>query len=142
MKSVLIYDSVFGNTEKVAEIIAEITKSDLVHASNYKTIDFNNVDLLIVGSPTHGGRATDEMQKVLNSFKDLKDVKIAAFDTRSAMKWVKIFGFAADRMNDRLKSLNATIIIEPTGFCVSKKEGPLIDHEIERAKDWAMSLVS
>lgn len=66
--------------------------------------------------------------------------RAAAFDTRMASAWVKIFGFAANRMARELRS-NGWDVIEPVeGFRVKKSEGPLVDGELQRAASWARAL--
>jgi hypothetical protein len=64
----------------------------------------------------------------------------AAFDTRVAMKWVRLIGFASGRMDKFMKACGAVGIIQPEGFFVKGKDGPLKDGEIERAKDWGRKI--
>lgn len=70
MKAVVVYDSADGNTEKVAQALANsISPPDVVELSlvNSTTLkDLQSADLLIVGSPTQGGRPT---KKNSNLFK-------------------------------------------------------------------------
>jgi flavodoxin len=63
------------------------------------------VDLLVVGSPTHGGRPTPAVQELLGKVTEssLEGVKIAAFDTRSTAKLARVFGYAAGRIARHLK---------------------------------------
>ncbi|MCK4843467.1 MAG: flavodoxin domain-containing protein, partial [Dehalococcoidia bacterium] len=70
MKALIVYDSVYGNTEKIARAIAEaITPSGevkVVGAGEANPSELASIDLLIVGSPTHGGRPTPAVQNLLN----------------------------------------------------------------------------
>ena len=101
MKALVVYDSVYGNTEKIARAIAEaITPSGevkLLRAGEMSTSELASLDLLIVGSPVHGGRPMPSVQDFLSKMaqQSLKDIKVAAFDTRATSKFAKIFGNAA-----------------------------------------------
>ena len=100
-------------------------------------------DLLIVGSPTHGGRPTDAIQDLLNKVpaSALQGTNVAAFDTRLSTKWVRIFGYAAPRIAGKLKKKGGILIGTPEGFFVKGTEGPLTEGELERAAGWAKEIV-
>ena len=53
MKTLIVYDSVYGNTEVVARRIASTLSGDvrLVRATDIEAIDTDGLDLLVVGSP-------------------------------------------------------------------------------------------
>jgi flavodoxin len=63
MKAMVIYDSIFGNTEKVAEAIGKAIGSEaeqnVVKVSDDGAVRLQGVDVLIVGSPTRGFRPTE-----------------------------------------------------------------------------------
>ncbi|MBN2075869.1 MAG: flavodoxin family protein [Dehalococcoidales bacterium] len=145
MKVLVIYDSVYGNTEEIAKSMGEAIGSEtkVVKAENSGPGDFESVELVIAGSPTYGGRPTPKMKEFLDSIKtvSLKDVKIAAFDTRVPATWVKIFGFAAGKIQKRLKSQGGKSVIKPEGFYVSGTKGPLVEGEYERAAKWAQDII-
>ena len=106
MKTVVVYDSVFGNTEQVARRIAEALPGTvkLVKVGGASPQELNGADMLIVGSPTVGGRATRPMQEFLELIPKsvAEKVRLAAFDTRISMKFAQVFGYAAPRMADVL----------------------------------------
>ena len=88
MKGLVVYDSKFGNTEKVAHAIAtalgpeesvRTVKVDAVAAE-----DLKDLDVIVVGSPVHAWRPTKEMQAFLGGLQPnaLSGVQAAAFDTR------------------------------------------------------------
>ena len=58
MRHLVIYDSIYGNTQKIAEEIATSIKGKAVYVQDFKNETLNDVTLLVVGSPTHGGRPT------------------------------------------------------------------------------------
>jgi flavodoxin len=143
MKTLVIYDSFFGNTKLIAETIAKELGNDtrIMHVSDFKEEDLKGVNLLIVGSPILGWRPSEKTSAFLMSFgKDqLKGIRVATFDTR--MK-ILIHGDATKKMSEMLSNLGATVIVEPNWFVVTGKEGPLAEGELERAKEWASRIAS
>lgn len=155
MKALIIYDSEYGNTEKIAEALASsVTKPNLVKLSLVKNINLSELesaDVLIVGSPTQGGRATKTTHSYLNSLPKnaLIGKKVAAFDTRFAINnhgiglklLMKMIGFAAPKIANVLKSKGGQLATEPEGFIVTGQEGPLAQGEIERAAAWIKNIL-
>jgi flavodoxin len=158
MKAMVVYDSVFGNTEKIAQAIGHALGSpedvEIVQVGNAKPEQLAGLTLLIVGSPTRKFSPTAATTSFLKSIpkNGLKGVKVAAFDTRftvSAIEkvrilafFVKMFGYAAKPIADRLEKKGAGLAVPPEGFYVSDTEGPLLEGELERAADWAKQIVA
>jgi flavodoxin len=141
MKTLIIYDSFFGNTKLLAETIGKElgNNTKVIHVTDFKEEYLNGVGLLILGSPILGWRPSEKTTAFLMSFgKDqLKGIKVATFDTR--MKIV-IHGDATKKMSEMLSNLGAEVIVEPNWFVVTGKEGPLAEGELERAKEWAKQI--
>ena len=95
MKVLVIYNSVFGNTEKIAQAIANALRPkvgvELFQAGTLTSAQLLGSDLLIVGSPTRGFRPTEAVAALLKgiSGKTLSGIKVAAFDTRFEADQVK-----------------------------------------------------
>jgi flavodoxin I len=146
MKALIVYDSVYGNTEKIARAIAEAIappgEVKVVRAGEANPSELASVDLLVVGSPTHAGRPIPGVQGFLNKVPELslKGVNVAAFDTRISKKIVGVFGYAAGRIAGNLKKKGGTLIASPEGFFVTGGEGPLKEGELERAAAWARGI--
>ena len=147
MKTLIVYDSVFGNTEQIAQAIGNALDSQedvqILRVSNVKPEELTGVKLLIIGSPTHGGRPTPAIQDFLREVVEpaVKGINVAAFDTRLSTRLVRIFGYAAGRIAKRLKRNGGILIVSPEGFFVKGKEGPLKDGELKRAASWAKLIV-
>ncbi|MBN1999280.1 flavodoxin family protein [candidate division KSB1 bacterium] len=153
MKNVLIlYDSVFGNTEKVAlemkKALAVHAKAKAVRIGDVMSDDLKDIDVLLVGSPTRKFSPTPAIKKFLKAIPGggLKDVQVAAFDTRVDLRdvnsrilnfFVGIFGYAAEPMAALLRKKGGKEILAPEGFIVTGTEGPMRDGEFERARQWA-----
>jgi len=153
MKILVLYDSLYGNTEKIARSIAEVyteQQVDLMHVKDFAISDLANVDILIAGSPTHGGRPSQGMKDFLNALPagSLKNIKAAAFDTgipvevkKGFVRFViRFFGYASKHIANALKKNGAAVLAAET-FFVLDKEGPLKEGEIERSKQWARELL-
>lgn len=144
MKALVIYDSLYGNTEKIAKAIGGAITGEVkvLPVGQANPAELKSLDLLIVGSPTQGGRATKPMQAFLDIIPDasLKDINIAAFDTRMTAKWVRIFNYAAGRIANNLKGKGGTLVAPPEGFFVTSAKGPLKEGELERAVGWAKGI--
>ncbi len=128
MKTLVVYDSVYGNTVQIAESIGEVLSGQtrILHVDKARAEDMDAVNRLIVGSPTHGGRATPAITDFLNAISPsaLADVKVAAFDTRLSTKLVGIFGYAAGKIMAVLSKKGGTRIAAPAGFIVKGRNGP------------------
>jgi flavodoxin I len=140
MKAWIVYDSVYGNTEKIAKSMGDALGSgaSVMRASEADAAKAAGLDLLVVGSPTFGGKTTEGIKAFLDRIppEALKGKKVAAFDTRSSIKFVKIFGYAADRIASLLIAKGGTLGAPSEGFIVKGKEGPLQSGETVRAAAW------
>lgn len=142
----VVYDSQFGNTERVARAIAstlrEFGTARAIHVDHVHTAALQNVDLLILGCPTHGFRPTLAMQSFLIHItrETLNNIAVACFDTRfHGVLWKHS---AAPQMVKQLRSMGIEPIVPPESFFVMtmKKEGPLLVGEVKRAANWASDI--
>jgi len=143
MKILVVHYSKFGNTQKVAEAIAaelapkgsaQVVSLDALGPANLK-----DVDLVIMGSPTHRMNLPEEVRLKLRSLpkRSLRGKKMAAFDTSYKMSgWLNLLT-ASKKLSGRLKKLGGKRVVPPATFHVMESKGPLYDGEIERARDWA-----
>jgi flavodoxin len=154
MKTLVLYESFFGNTEKVARAIGSalgLADTDIVRISEVKPAQLDGVELLIVGTPTRAFQASPDTKAFLKSLpaKSLVGKKVAAFDTRAEMTdktpgflkfMAGIFGYAAEPVNKQLLKKGGTQIQTPGWFYVLESEGPLKDGELEHAAEWAKGI--
>jgi len=155
VKTLIIYDSVFGNTEKVAKAISKAfaKEVEIAKVSEVKIEQLCGLNLLIVGSPTRAFRPTKELTAFLREIPEnsLKKVRIAAFDTRVDVKelnnklltnMVKFLGYAAKPIANLLSQKGGKQVIDPEGFIVLGEKGPLKEGEVERVKTWVENIKS
>lgn len=161
MKTLIVYDSLYGNTARITREIAAGLDAALGPeaglswqlVSQVEAEQLRAVDLLILGSPTQRFKPTPAMQQLLArlSAHSLSGIRAATFDTRLAaeavkprvLSWiVRLGGYAADALADRLSQLGAELLLPPEGFLVGGSEGPLQAGEAERARAWGASLAA
>lgn len=157
MKAIVIYDSQFGNTEKIAlairDVLSDAAETRLLPAGNVAPRDLSAADLLVVGSPTQRFHATEPIDRFLKGA-SLRGIRAAAFDTRFDMAEVesralklavKVAGdsaYAAPRIAAVLEKAGATLVVAPEGFIVTDTEGPLREGELARAAEWARGILA
>lgn len=156
MNVLVAYDSQFGNTQRVAEAIGETLGRthavEVLHVSNVTFEDLQNLDLLVVGSPTQRFNPTAGATTFLKNLPAgaLAGVRVAAFDTRLTVEeiesirvlafFVRVFGYAAKPIANQLEKKGGKLALPPEGFYVEGTEGPLVEGELERVRSWAKKL--
>ena len=148
MKAVVVYDTYFLNTTRIAEAVTEAMEGEGAEARMERIyqLDFSSlgdIDMFIIGSPTHIGGMPRPVKSVLKRLlgDTLKGIRTATFDTRYQMPARKS-GSAALRIARMLKKLGGEELVSPESFFVTERRGPLVDGELERAKAWAGELLA
>jgi flavodoxin len=164
-RALVVYESMFGNTEKVAGAVAhglqlEGVDTGLVEARSAPASLPEELDLLVVGGPTHAftmsrsstradavrqgapaERADVGIREWLASVRLEGDRHplVAAFDTRvTKVRWLpQAAGASASRLARRR---GLVPLARPIGFLVDDVRGPLVDSELEHAAKWGRHL--
>ena len=168
MKTVVVYESMYGNTHQVAECIAEAARTKgevvVVPVSGATAEVVAGADVLIVGGPTHAhgmtsamtrrGAVADAEKKHLQLDPDAvgmglrewfdrldpkQHARAVAFDTRFDGPLV-FTGRAAKGISKRLHDHGFALCAEPESFLVDKANH-LVDGEADRARRWAADLL-
>ena len=149
MQTVVVYDTKFGNTEKVAHAIARgvatiasVQVMDTVEAAQSLT---ERPDLLVVGGPTQRRGPSPELRAFVDSLprQNLQGATVASFDTRyRGSTW--IMGSAAAEVAKRIGKAGGRLIARPESFFMSRG-GPLERQsleagELERAETWGRAV--
>ncbi|WIG59987.1 MAG: hypothetical protein OJF49_002735 [Ktedonobacterales bacterium] len=138
----VLYDSKFGNTERIAQAIAKVLHATrVVRATDVEALDLSGCELLVIGGPTqvHGmSPALKELDGKIRA-EEVSGLPVAVFDTRAHMARL-LSGSAAHVVARHLKQKGATLVAEPESFFVTGTEGPLEDGEVERAERWAVGI--
>lgn len=155
-KALVVYDSAFGNTEQIAQAVARGLKQsyeiNLQPVRNIEISDVQDIDLLVIGSPTQGGSPTIPIKDFITAIprSRLQDIQVAVFDTRFSKRGfdfglrrlLSVVGYAAGRMAKALQAKGAVLKVSPEGFIVEGKRGPLKSGEVARAATWAKTLLA
>lgn len=163
MKSLVVYESWFGNTKELARAVADALAG--AGEVTLLTVDdplpkLDDFDLLVVGAPTHvHGLSSDRSRKGaieqrgvegepgigvkgwIEALPMLRRPQVAVFDTR-AHKAELLVGSAAHGIAKRLVKRGYRLAAEPESFFVDGTPGPLEDGELERAAGWGRALAS
>lgn len=166
MKAIVVYESMFGNTHRVAQAIAdglgEVADVQLVHVPDARTLAFDDINLVVVGAPTHAhglpselsrkeaGRQAHQPDSGLTLEPDSAEYGVrewiesepalpalyAAFDTRAdSFKWLT--GSAATTIAHQIRRHGRTQVVEPGSFLAPDNDTDL--SEIDRAREWGAS---
>jgi hypothetical protein len=166
VKAVVAFESMFGNTERVARAVAaglrlegvDTTVLDVSHAA---AVDLADVDLLVVGAPTHafslsrpesrqdavrqGGRpeaAAFGMREWLETLAvESRLLLVATFDTR-VTKVHYLPASASRRASRTLSGQGHHLVSSPIGFLVHDVPGPLESRELDRAIAWSRGVAT
>ncbi len=151
MKALVVYDSFFGNTEKIALAIATGmgAKAEVAahQVAKVPAEVLETINLVVVGSPTRGFQPTPAIKAFIRALPShgLQGVQVTAFDTGIAPEdtdskflkfMIKLGGYAAKRIAKLLAQKGGTLVLPAQGFWVLGEKGPLKDKELERAKAW------
>jgi len=130
VRASVVYDSVFGNTEKVAKALAAGLESagvdvNVVKVDAVKFDELGGVDLLCVGTPVHAWGASEPVKEFLERLKSVESLtgkKAFAFDTKMKSR---LAGSAGGKIERKLKDLGLTIVRHSESAVVEGREGPL-----------------
>jgi flavorubredoxin len=130
VKALVVYHSVFGNTEKVAKALASGLENagvdvNVLKVDAVKGEELSGVDLLCVGSPVHGWNAFVPVKDFLGRLKSVEGLsgkKAFAFDTKMKSR---LAGSAGGKIERKLKDIGLTIARHSESAVVEGREGPL-----------------
>jgi len=159
MKSVVVYESLWGNTAAVARAIAEGLGPEARALSTAEATGeaLAGAGLIVAGAPVHAfGLPTDDTRRNTAAkpgkapAPDLShppmrswlaalpsgQARCAAFDTR--FKWTP--GGAAAGILRRLERAGYRPVAKGQRFLIQGSQGPMRDGELERARAWGAEL--
>ncbi|HEX7189015.1 MAG TPA: flavodoxin [Actinomycetes bacterium] len=161
-RALVVYESMFGNTEKVARAVAAGLSERVtveVRRAGPDTVVDEDVELLVVGGPTHAfgltrprTRVSAGQQGAPAAVADGPGIRewlselppttcaVATFDTR--IRKTGVPGSAACGAERRLGRGGARILAPATSFWVGSTDGPLLVGEEDRARRWGRQLAA
>jgi hypothetical protein len=164
MAAFLVFESMFGNTQQIADAVTEGLSAHLpveqVEVGAAPATVGRDVELLVVGGPTHafglsrpGTRRSAAQQAeggLVSTGIGLRewlgtlsqggalDVAVACFDTRVSKP--RLPGSAAAAAEKQLRRLGFRVLARSQSFFVVGTTGPLVPGERERARRWGEEL--
>jgi hypothetical protein len=162
MRAYLVFDSMFGNTRAIAEAVADglggYPVVELVPVDHAPTRLPGDIDLLVVGGPTHIHGLSSARSRTVTPQLAVQGASAgriglrewlgalsgsvpaaATFDTRLAKpRWLT--GSAASRAARLLRRRGHRLVVAPESFLVTGTPGPLVDGELDRARAWGTRL--
>ena len=153
MQTLVIYDSKFGNTEKVAMAVARgvgqvsevrVTSTDEV-TRVLKALN-SQLDLVLIGGPTQNHGPSARLRAFVNALPAaLRGIPSACFDTRYRGP-ILLMGSAGSAAAKALAKTGAEIVAAPESFFIVR-HGPmprqtLEPGEIERAEAWGRTIAT
>jgi hypothetical protein len=168
MQALVVYESMFGNTERIALAISEgIGRSmecGMLEVGVAPTELSGDIALLVVGGPTHAfsmsrpatrkeaAKSTDRplISERIGVREWLAELQVpepapiaAAFDTHAEHpNMLRRLGSAAGPIDRRLRQLGLTVRRLPEHFWVTDTTGPLAEGQVERAEAWGEQLAA
>ena len=166
MRVLVVYETVFGDARAVAHAVAEGLggEGDEIRVVDVRDGEPSAVDgdLLVLGCPTHmmsmptpasrrqawaqykGPKPAERgMREWIGELPPSSSGRVAVFDTRmrkpSMLRWGDRAGKTASRML-RLRGLR--LMGKPQAFLVQSATGPLVDGELDRAREWGRGLAA
>lgn len=163
MRTLVVYESMFGNTKTIAEAIAtglaESSDVDVLEVSN-APLTAEGYDLVVVGGPTHAFgmsrsdsrksalKETDEplisqgigIREWIKALPKTRTVAAAAFDTK--IRKPNLPGSAAKKAEKRMHKRGYDIAVPAENFLVEGTTGPLTEGELSRAQAWGEDLAN
>lgn len=149
MKVLIVYYTKYGNTEKVAKLIAEgITSVEgneviVKFVKNVKLKETASYDLILFGSPVHFGRHVGAIKKFINKIPNsqLRANAYAVFDTyilTDFEKGVKSMEQQVSEVMPDLTKASSGLSIKVEGTGMSK--GPITSVDLPKCKEFGIKL--
>jgi len=150
MKVLIVYATKYGNTEKVAKLIAEgitSTEGNEVIVKNVKDVKLKeeaSYDLILIGSPNHFGKHIGSVKKFINKLpkSQLKVNAYAVFDTYITADFEKAVKNMEEQISELMPDLTQaspglSIKVEGTGA----SKGPIVNADLPKCKEFGIKLV-
>lgn len=147
MNGIVIFDTSYGNTKKIAETIAETLKEsgievDAFYVKDIKKLSAKDYNFLVLGSPTKFGTMSFTVKGFLGKVKNKEwmNKSFAAFDTENPENIERKEGSAAEKIAEKLREKQMNQLLPVLKAVVLGWKGPLQESEIERAKEYAREI--
>ena len=147
IKALVVYYSRFGNTEKIAEILAESLQrggieTKKARVDEVRLDEVRQSDLICIGTPVYAWDIPTPVKDFINQLKGMFGLsckKAFAFDTKLKSK---LAGSASTKVEEILKDLGFSIVKPANSAIVLDIKGPLEEGAEQAFKQTGTELVS
>jgi len=148
VKAVLLYESKYGNTKRVAEAIAEEMQrvggmeAALTALKGVDVDDIANYDVILLGGPTHFGGPTRSVRKFIDALgkRNVNGKSVAVFDTYLGEDFEK--GVRKMEEQIRAKAPGLKLLAPGLSIRVEGMKGPIAEGELVKCKDFVKQLMT
>jgi len=153
MKVLIIFDTKHGNTQQVAELIAdginsvEGNETEVVNVKDFEVyfefyFENKTYDLILIGSPNHVGSHVKSIKKFIKklSSASVKASSFAAFDTYMSKDFEKAVKKMEKQISENLP--NSTMALPGLSIKVGGMKGPIVEEDLSKCKEYGIKLAT
>ncbi len=146
MKVLIIFDTKHGNTQQVADLIAdginsvEGNETEVVNVNDFEPNEDKTYDLILIGSPNHVGSHVKSIKKFIKNLPsgNVKASSFAAFDTYMSKDFEKAVKKMEKQISENLP--NSTKALPGLSIKVGGMKGPILEEELSKCKEYGITL--
>jgi len=146
MRVLIVFDTKHGNTQQVAELIADginSVESNETEVKNVKDFDLSEdktYDLLLIGSPNHMGSHVKSIKKFISNLSStsVKVNSFAVFDTYMKGDFEKAVKKMEKQLNEKFP--NSTMALPGLSIKVGGMKGPIVEEDLSKCKEYGINL--
>ena len=146
MNVLIVFDTKHGNTQKVAELIAdginsvEGNETEVLNVNDFDLNEGKTYDLLIIGSPNHVGSHVKSIKKFIKNLSsaNVKASSFAAFDTYMSKDFEKAVKKMEKQISENLP--NSTMALPGLSIKVGGMKGPIVEEDLSKCKEFGIKL--
>ncbi len=136
-----------GVTDTVARAVARAVDWSYEHsarpASDVDPVEIRTPSVLFLGGPTHRREMGESLRHFLDHMPDrlISQCLFAAFDTRFHDSPI-VTGSSARHIQRAVEARGGRNLVPGESFFVIRRDGPLREGEVERARMWASGVIA
>jgi len=147
-QAIVVYESKYGNTRRVAEAIVDGMnqvpgmEAVLTELNEVDPAHIDEFDVILVGSPNHMGRATKNVSKFIDKLGKLNLARKQGevFDTYLAKDFAKAVGKMEKQIGDKVPSLS--LLTPGLSVRVDGMKGPISEGELPRCREFGLKIAT
>jgi flavodoxin len=148
LKAIIVYESRYGNTKLVAERIAEGMNqvsgggAVLVEVKEVALSQIIGYDLILVGSPNHGGQATSSIRKFIDKLGklNLQGKRAAVFDTYQGRDLEKAIKKMERQVGEKAPGMK--LVAPGLSIMVKGMKGPIADGDLPKCQAFGAKIAT